>query len=80
VTAYPRLPSRLDKKAPYRDPDAIRGGTWESLERLLQKYGYYEGGMPKIEVARQVSAQMDPVRNRSRSFQHFRQGLVELAG
>ena len=35
-TAYPRVPSTLTKRALYRDPDAIRGGTWEALERVLQ--------------------------------------------
>lgn len=34
-SAYPRVPSSLAQRAPYRDPDAIRGGTWEALERLL---------------------------------------------
>ena len=35
--AYPRVAATVPNKAAYRDPDAIRGGTWEALERELQK-------------------------------------------
>ncbi|MBE7558904.1 DUF4276 family protein [bacterium] len=78
--AYPRVPANLGKRAPYRDPDAIAGGTWEALERVLRKAGYYPTGLPKIEVARRVSEYMDPDRNHSRSFQVFRDGLRRLVG
>ncbi|MEW6277071.1 MAG: DUF4276 family protein [Candidatus Eremiobacterota bacterium] len=71
LKAYPRLPKNLAQRKTYRDPDAILGGTWEALERVLKKAGYYPGGMPKVEVARKVSSYMDPNRNRSRSFAHF---------
>lgn len=40
--AYPRVLANADAKAKYRNPDAIRGGTWEALERLLQKAGYLQ--------------------------------------
>src|SRR5260370_35548063 len=76
--AYPRIDVHLGNRAKFRDPDAIKGGTWEALERELQRLGYHPGGLPKITVARAVSAHMDPARNRSRSFQKFRQGLLEL--
>jgi hypothetical protein len=76
--AYPRLSWNLAKQARFRYPDAIRGGTWEALERLLQKAGYYRGGMPKIEVARNVSERMKPEYNRSRSFSVFRDGLLNI--
>ena len=33
--AYPRVPESLQDQARYRDPDAIQGGTYEVLERLL---------------------------------------------
>jgi hypothetical protein len=78
--AYPRVPGTLGKKRGYHDPDAIRGGTWEALERTLRKAGYYSTGMPKIEVARNVAARMDPSRNRSHSFQVFRDGLRDMVG
>lgn len=76
--AYPGVSTSLANRAPYRDPDAIRGGTWEALERVLKRAGYYPAGLPKIEVARQISTHMDPKRNRSRSFQTFRSGIARL--
>ncbi len=56
----------------------MAGGTWESLERVLQKAGYHAGGLSKLKAAREISIHMDPVRNRSRSFQVFRDGLLKL--
>jgi len=76
--AYPRIPATLSNKKGFRDSDAILGGTWETLERVLQDAGYYAAGMPKLEVARQISANMDPARNSSRSFQIFCDGLKRL--
>jgi hypothetical protein len=78
VQAYPRVPATLRRKAQYRDPDAIVGGTWEALERVLKKSGYYSCGMPKVETARNISKYMDPLRNSSKSFQVFRDALLEL--
>lgn len=77
-TAFPGVPATLAHKRAYRDPDAIRGGTWEALHRVLQRAGYYPTGFNKIEAARRVAQHMDPNWNRSRSFQVFRQAL-ELA-
>jgi len=76
--AYPKTPITLSHQKNYRKPDAIKGGTWEALERVLQTAGYYLGGLPKIEVARNVSQYMEPERNRSRSFQVFKEGLLEI--
>lgn len=79
-TAYPRVPVNLGSSAKFREPDAIAGGTWEALLRVLQKAGYYQGqrSLPKIEVARRVAAGMQPERNRSRSFLAFTSGLTAL--
>lgn len=77
-TAYPRVARNLAQKERYRDPDAIAGGTWEALERLLRKGGYFPGGLGKVTAARTISLHMVPERNRSRSFQVFREGLLEL--
>ncbi|MFW5868055.1 MAG: DUF4276 family protein [Armatimonadota bacterium] len=74
--AYPHVPETLGEKASYRDPDLVKGGTWEQLARVL---GYSPETFPKIEVARRVSKHMDPARNRSRSFQVFASGIAELA-
>lgn len=76
VQAYPKVSPNLGKKAKYRDPDGIGGGTWEALERVLKKAGYHPGG--KIEVARNISQHMDPDNNTSHSFQVFRDALREL--
>ena len=76
-SAYPRIPKLLDKSRKFRNPDAI-SNTWESLEGVFQKVGYYRGGLPKIEVARKISQYMDPNRNTSKSFQIFRDALQGL--
>lgn len=78
VAAFPRLPATLANQAKYRDPDAISGGTAEALERLLQSKGYISKRLPKVEVSRRIAAQMDPDRNRSHSFQVFRDALREI--
>lgn len=70
--------SDLRTRANLRDPDAIPGGTWETLDRILRQAGYYPSGMPKIEVARRVASFMDPNASSSRSFQVFRDGLRNL--
>ena len=69
--AYPRVPATQASKQGFRDPDAVLGGTWEALERVLRKAGYFKTGLRKMECARQVAQHMDPARNASRSFQAF---------
>lgn len=76
--AFERVPLSLGAKSAYRDPDAIKGGTWEALERELQKAGYFKSGLPKIKAARAISANMLPSRNRSRSFQAFQSGILDV--
>ncbi|GAC1542183.1 MAG: DUF4276 family protein [Polyangiales bacterium] len=78
LATYPRLPASLGATRSLRHPDAVRGGTWEALQRVLQTAGYFAGGLPKIQVARDVAANMDPARNTSPSFRHFRDGLRAL--
>ena len=79
--SYPGVPPTLACKAAFRDPDAVRGGTWEALSRVLKAAGHYAGSdrLPKIEVARRVSSKMAPDRNRSNSFRMFVAGLDALA-
>lgn len=74
--AYPRVSSHLAHRETYRDPDAISGGTWEALKRLLQYHRYPWPG--KISVAERISRRMDPDRNRSRSFEVFVDGLQAI--
>jgi Domain of unknown function (DUF4276) len=76
--AYPGLQPSLAQKAQYRDPDAIQGGTWEALQRELQRVGHFKGGLDKVRAAREISQFMNPAVNRSSSFQAFRVGLLDL--
>lgn len=73
--AYPRVSRTLARRKSYRDPDAVVGGTWEALQRELQRAGYHPGGLNKIAAAMDISRHMRPDRNRSRSFQVFCEGL-----
>lgn len=76
--AFPNVPPTIPSKSGFRDPDAIAGGTWEALERILQRAGYARGGFRKIESARRIAARMVPGRNRSASFQALVTALEEL--
>jgi Domain of unknown function (DUF4276) len=78
ISAYPRISSNLSSQANYRDPDAISGGTWEALERVLQQKGFHSGGLEKARAAREISLHMNPSQNTSKSFQVFRDGLLEM--
>lgn len=76
--AYPRIPATFANRRKYRDPDAVSGGTWEALEKLLQEAGYYQGGLGKVDAARRIATHMNPCSNRSRSFLGFAQRLTDL--
>jgi hypothetical protein len=76
--AYPRLGRNLAAKARYRDPDAIPG-TWEALERELQRAGYFSAGLEKLSAARAIAGHMNASVNRSHSFQVFCRALELLA-
>lgn len=77
--AYPRAKANVPEQAAYRHPDAIRGGTWEALQRVLQDAGYIRTGLRKIEAARRIAEHMDPARNASPSFRALRDALTELS-
>jgi hypothetical protein len=76
--AFPKVPATIAAKAGYRNPDGIKGGTWEAFERVLQQAGYFAGGLRKIDAARAVTPHMVPERNRSRSFQVLHHTLRDL--
>lgn len=76
--AYPRVSKTLHNRPKYQDPDAITGGTWEALERLLERY--HRDFSPKKVVAQNIAPHMEPSRNRSRSFQVFVEGLEACVG
>ena len=68
-------------------PDSICG-TWEVLadavspggSAKLKKLGYPEAGRIKCEWAKQIIPHIELDRNRSKSFQVFRDGIRKLAG
>jgi hypothetical protein len=78
--AYPRIPINLQSKAKYRNPDAIRGGTYEALEHLLIQSNYYQERVHKPTVAQNIAQHMEPSRNISKSFQVFVDGLKACVG
>ena len=75
--AYPKVSANLATQQPYRDPDAIKGGTWEALERVLRRAGYHQGGLEKYKASSEISKYMNPELNRSKSFQVFYRGLLQ---
>jgi Domain of unknown function (DUF4276) len=79
VTAYPKISTSVPRRAAFRDPDRIKGGTWEAFERLAQRAGYFENGLRKIEAARSIAAHMVPDMNTSQSFQVLRMTLEKCA-
>ena len=75
LRAFPRVSPTVPNRRGYRDPDAIVS-TWEAFERVLQRHGYFRGGLRKTEAARAIAGQMDPERNRSKSFSVFYRTLM----
>jgi len=76
--AYPRVPTTVPSKAKYRNPDTIVGGTWEAFEGVLQKAGYFKGGLRKIEAANTIGPYMAPERNCSTSFRVLQKALLDM--
>lgn len=76
---YPRVPATIPAQKRFRDPDAIQGGTWEAMQAVMQKAGYFKTGLRKIELARSVASAMDPARNQSKSFQAFRDAVLGIS-
>ena len=78
IAAYPRVKKSIRQKSKYRDPDGIKGGTWEALERVLQDASYHPGGLEKVKAARDIAPHMNPEENCSKSFQVFYKGLLQM--
>ncbi len=68
---YPKVARTAPAQANYRNPDAIRGGTWEAFERILNRGGYDRTELRKIEAARAIAAQIDPAACTSHSMRKF---------
>jgi len=73
---FPKVPANLEKNKKFRDPDAIKGGTWETLDKLLKDYGYQ--GLFKTQFAQRIAPNMNVENNRSKSFQVFRDGVRKI--
>jgi len=74
---YPRVSGNVPQRQGFRDPDAVAGGTWEAFERVMQRHGYFKGGLAKLSAARAIGAHVDPLRSQSRSFQVFCSAIGE---
>jgi hypothetical protein len=77
-SVYPRVSANIPQKEAFRNPDSISGGTWEAFERLMKRAGYFEGGLRKIEAARQIGSRINWQHNSSPSFQYFRDAVLEV--
>lgn len=75
--AYPNVRRAHFRQAHLRSPDTVPGGTWEALERTLQKGRYYPAGLAKIRAARDIAPHLNltPSLNQSPSFQAFLAGV-----
>jgi len=77
AAAYPRVSASIPEKAPYRDPDAIAGGTWEAFERVMRTSGYFRQGLMKLEAARAIGGCVEAQRSRSASFRKLAEVVKE---
>jgi hypothetical protein len=75
--SYPKVPPNVTARAPFRDPDAVKGGAWEKFEGILRRCGYFKTGLRKNEAAQAIGSATDPARNISRSFVKFREAVAE---
>ncbi|MGF3496208.1 MAG: DUF4276 family protein [Methanolinea tarda] len=75
--AYPAISPNFVKRSKKSNPDKLDHPS-KDLEKILQRAKYYSSGMPKIEVAQNISSHMDPARNCSPSFQIFCSGLKAI--
>lgn len=77
LRAYPKAPTNIAMKASWRQSDEIAGGTWEAFERVMQKAGYFKGGLRKIEAAQAIGAEFDAKECHSPSFTAFHNAILE---
>ena len=75
--AYPRAARTIPTHSKYRNCDEIVGGTWEALERILKRAGYFSGGLRKVELARSVGKRFNAVDCSSPSFNKFYRAVLE---
>ncbi len=80
TAAYPKVNKNIPTQAAYRDPDNIAGGTWETLDRILQRSHYFPGGLRKLELAQELGSRFDHESCSSHSFLVFRDAVLEAVG
>ncbi len=74
--AFPKVPS-FSARATFRHPDQIEKPS-KHLERLLQRNGYYDAGLAKLDCAQRVASYLDVAASRSPSFRAFAELLPSL--
>ncbi|MDT3399074.1 DUF4276 family protein [Streptomyces sp. B1866] len=74
---YPRM-KNFEQRRGLRDVDAVTGGTWEKLEKLLQDAHYFPNGLRKLELARSLAPELSLDSNTSSSFRQFCRAVREL--
>ena len=77
-SAYPSVSPNTPTQARYRHADQIAGGTWEAFEQVMQKSGYFPGGLQKIKAAQEIGAHISAARSASPSFQHLARVIAEV--
>jgi hypothetical protein len=75
--AYPKVSNAIRRQAAFRASDAIAGGTWEAMARVLKTAGYFTGGFRKMEIAHAIGRHFDPIASTSPSFNAFRSAILE---
>lgn len=75
--AFPKVSPTIPTRSGYRNPDAIRGGTWEAFEGVLKQGGYCKQGLPKVQTAATMGQHMEPDDNCSPSFQMLWRAITE---
>ena len=78
--AYPRVSANVPRKAAYRIPDEISGGTCEAFERVMRTHGYFRQGLAKVQAATAIGGNFDPARASSQSFNQFWDALKQACG
>lgn len=77
--AFPKVSPNVPRIDAYRNSDGILGGTWEAFERIMQKAGYFNGGLQKVRAARDIGSRIDSdTKSTSSSFTYLARVLNEI--
>jgi len=75
--AYPRVNRNAVRSSRFRNCDQIAGGTWEAFEQVLQRAGYFTGGLRKIEAARRIGKYFNGASCSSPSYKYVESAIKE---